>query len=237
VHLAQQRGRDKLTQIEHQPKMSALDRATADETERPPDPSAFGVYYARLQHQQNMLQDVVRTDTYRRAIVGNADDFRGKVVLDVGAGTGILSFFAAQAGAGRVYAVEASAMAERAASLAASQGNARLARYAPDESRAKAGALSTSKLSADAAWDALDPTARIHVVRGKVEDVTIPEHVDVIISEPLGTEHSVYVNTNNPDDDTRKTILRRAKTALRDTHITQLIPTGYLLYTHIPMSR
>ena len=83
-------------------------------------------------------------------------------------------------------------MAERAAALAASQGNARLARYAPDESRAKAGALSTSKLSADAAWDALDPTARIHVVRGKVEDVTIPEHVDVIISEPLGTEHSVY---------------------------------------------
>ena len=69
--------------------MSALDRATADETERPPDPSAFGVYYARLQHQQNMLQDVVRTDTYRRAIVGNADDFRGKVVLDVGAGTGM----------------------------------------------------------------------------------------------------------------------------------------------------
>ena len=61
-----------------------------------------------------------------------------------------------------------------------------MARYAPDESRAKTGALSTSKLSADAAWDALDPTARIHVVRGKVEDVTIPEHVDVIISEPLG---------------------------------------------------
>ena len=63
-------------------------------------------------------------------------------------------------------------MAERAAALAASQGNARLARYAPDESRAQKGALSTSKLSADAAWDALDPTARIHVVRGKVEDVT-----------------------------------------------------------------
>ena len=182
----------------HAKSMSALDRATADETERPPDPSAFGVYYARLQHQQNMLQDVVRTDTYRRAIVGNADDFRGKVVLDVGAGTGILSFFAAQAGAGRVYAVEASAMAERAAALAASQGNARLARYAPDESRAQKGALSTSKLSADAAWDALDPTARIHVVRGKVEDVTIPEHVDVIISEPLGTEHSVSCQYKQP---------------------------------------
>ena len=108
--------------------MSALDQPV-DSEERPPDPSAFGVYYARLQHQQNMLQDVVRTETYRRAIAANANDFRGKVVLDVGAGTGILSFFAAQAGAGRVYAVEASAMAERAAALAGSPGNAKLARY------------------------------------------------------------------------------------------------------------
>jgi len=32
----------------------------------------------------------------------------------------------------------------------------------------------------------MDPTFRIHVVKGKVEDVTIPEHVDVIVSEPLG---------------------------------------------------
>ena len=53
--------------------------------------------------------------------------------------------------------------------------------------------LSTSKLSADAAWAALDPQARIHVLCGKVEDVTIPEHVDVIVSEPLGASRRVFL--------------------------------------------
>uniref|UniRef100_A0A7S3RFB1 type I protein arginine methyltransferase n=1 Tax=Strombidinopsis acuminata TaxID=141414 RepID=A0A7S3RFB1_9SPIT len=65
-----------------------------------------------------MLQDHIRTSLYQFAILENAADFRDKTVLDVGAGTGILSFFAAQAGAAHVYAVEASGMARYAQRLA-----------------------------------------------------------------------------------------------------------------------
>lgn len=50
-------------------------------------------------------------------------DFRDKVVVDVGAGSGILSLFAAQAGAERVYAVEASEMAEHAERLCAANAS------------------------------------------------------------------------------------------------------------------
>ena len=65
-----------------------------------------------LVHQQNMLQDAVRTGTYHDAIINNPFDFKDKVVMDVGTGSGILAFFAANAGARKVYAVEASGMAE-----------------------------------------------------------------------------------------------------------------------------
>ena len=61
-----------------------------------------------------MLQDETRTGTYREAILKNAIDFKDKVVMDVGCGSGILSIFAAQAGAKKVYAVEASNMADSA---------------------------------------------------------------------------------------------------------------------------
>nr|GME17866.1 probable histone-arginine methyltransferase 1.3 [Ipomoea batatas] len=53
-------------------------------------------YYGQLLHQQNMLQDYVRTGTYYAAVIENRSDFNGRVVVDVGAGSGILSLFAAQ---------------------------------------------------------------------------------------------------------------------------------------------
>ena len=53
-------------------------------------------YYGMLMHQQNMLQDQIRTGTYYAAILENTADFQGKTIMDVGAGSGILSLFAAQ---------------------------------------------------------------------------------------------------------------------------------------------
>ncbi|KAJ2830186.1 hypothetical protein IWW50_000429 [Coemansia erecta] len=66
-----------------------------------------------------MLQDYVRTAAYHTAIVQNSALFRGRVAMDVGAGSGILSFFAVEAGAQHVYAVEASAMADKLRGMAA----------------------------------------------------------------------------------------------------------------------
>ncbi|XP_048383664.1 histone-arginine methyltransferase CARM1 isoform X2 [Stegostoma tigrinum] len=75
-----------------------------------------------------------------------------QVVLDVGCGSGILSFFAVQAGARKVYAVEASSMSKYAEIL-----------------------VRSNNLS-----------ERVMVLEGKIEEITIPEKVDIIISEPMG---------------------------------------------------
>lgn len=46
-----------------------------------------------------MLEDKIRTKTYQQAISQNSSVISDKVVLDIGMGTGILSYFAVSAGA------------------------------------------------------------------------------------------------------------------------------------------
>ncbi|XP_005102517.1 histone-arginine methyltransferase CARMER isoform X2 [Aplysia californica] len=88
-------------------------------TDRTDEASAvqYFQFYGYLSQQQNMMQDYIRTSTYQRAMLTNLSDFHDKIVLDVGAGSGILSFFAIQAGAKKVYAIEASSMAQHCETL------------------------------------------------------------------------------------------------------------------------
>lgn len=114
--------------------------------------SQYFQFYGYLSQQQNMMQDYVRTSTYQKAITSNYADFKGKIVMDVGAGSGILSFFAMQAGAEKVYAIEASNMANFAKQLVHSN----------------------------------NLNDRIVVIPGKIEEIELPQAVDIIISEPMG---------------------------------------------------
>jgi type I protein arginine methyltransferase len=69
-----------------------------------------------------MLKDTRRCEMYRKGVESFAADFKDKIVLDVGCGTGILSCFAAKAGAKKVYAVEASGMHASAREVAKQNG-------------------------------------------------------------------------------------------------------------------
>jgi SAM-dependent methyltransferase len=70
--------------------------------------------------QESMLLDKARCDAYSEAIHRTVKP--GDVVVDLGAGTGLLSFFALQAGARHVYAIEMSGIADAAAELIAANG-------------------------------------------------------------------------------------------------------------------
>ncbi|KAF7252026.1 Protein arginine N-methyltransferase 3 [Varanus komodoensis] len=69
------------------------------------------VYFSSYGHygiHEEMIKDKVRTESYRDFIYQNSHIFKDKIVLDVGCGTGILSMFAAKAGAKQVIAVDQS---------------------------------------------------------------------------------------------------------------------------------
>lgn len=101
---------------------------------------------------KRMLADAPRTLSYRDAMLLNKDLFQDKVVLDVGTGTGILSLFAAKAGASKVYAVEASTLAP----------------------------LTKKNIEKNGYSDV------ITVINDRMENIELPEKVDMIISEWMG---------------------------------------------------
>lgn len=70
--------------------------------------------YSHFGIHEEMLKDQVRTLTYRNAMYHNKHLFRGRTVLDVGCGTGILSMFAIKAGAKHAYAIDCSSIIDHA---------------------------------------------------------------------------------------------------------------------------
>uniref|UniRef100_A0A8C9YVU0 Protein arginine N-methyltransferase 3 n=1 Tax=Sander lucioperca TaxID=283035 RepID=A0A8C9YVU0_SANLU len=75
---------------------------------REDEDEAYFSSYGHYSIHEEMLKDKVRTESYRDFMYRNPEVFRDKVVLDVGCGTGILSMFAARAGAKKVIAVDQS---------------------------------------------------------------------------------------------------------------------------------
>ncbi|XP_058782575.1 probable protein arginine N-methyltransferase 3 [Vicia villosa] len=132
--------------------------------------SYFGSYSSFGIHRE-MLSDKARMDAYGQAILKNPSLLNGAVVMDVGCGTGILSLFAAQAGASRVVAVEASAKMAAVASRVAKDNGLLLSK---NEARVNG-----------------NQKGVVEVVHGMVEEIDKivelqPHSVDVLLSEWMG---------------------------------------------------
>jgi len=86
--------------------------------EQPQQPDTSSDYYwnsyAHFGIHEEMLKDHVRMKAYRNAICNNKHLFNGKIVLDVGCGTGIMSLFAAKCGAKHVYGIDNSDIIQQA---------------------------------------------------------------------------------------------------------------------------
>jgi protein arginine N-methyltransferase 3 len=67
----------------------------------PPAADYYFDSYNYTEIHETMLKDSIRTEAYRDFVYNNKELFEGKVVLDVGCGTGILSMFCAKAGASK----------------------------------------------------------------------------------------------------------------------------------------
>ena len=104
-----------------------------------------------IRNHQKMIADKIRTEAYRKAIMETVKP--GNIVLDLGTGLGILAFFACQAGARKIYAIEQSQIISVANQICWANGF----------------------------------QDKITFIKGHSTKVRLPEKVDIIILEILGT--------------------------------------------------
>ncbi|KAF3625335.1 putative protein arginine N-methyltransferase 1 [Capsicum annuum] len=156
------------------------------------DKTSADYYFDSYSHfgiHEEMLKDVVRTKTYQNVIYKNSFLFKDKVVLDVGAGTGILSLFCAKVGAKHVYAILPMTLeynglesyVELAVIFAISSNMADPLQFNFQ--------IECSSM-ADMAQEIVKQNGFsnvITVIKGKVEEIDLPvPQVDIIISEWMG---------------------------------------------------
>ena len=114
------------------------------------DSETFWESYSKPSMHYDMITDRHSILAFKRALTKELCE--DKVILEVGCGTGLLSMFAAKAGAKRVYSVEYSDMCDRAQEV-----------------------VKINKLD-----------NIITVIKGRIEEVEIPEKVDIIMSNWMG---------------------------------------------------
>ncbi|MEO6694580.1 MAG: methyltransferase domain-containing protein [Ignavibacteria bacterium] len=77
-------------------------------------------YFTSFQEHEKMLGDKLRVNTYYKAIQKNVNE--GDVVIDLGTGTGILSFMASKKNPKKIFAIEHGKIIESAKTAAAHNG-------------------------------------------------------------------------------------------------------------------
>lgn len=108
LHQQLQEALKEIENMRRKAKLLVLASKSEDMPRKRNDDDGYFSSYAHYSIHQEMLQDKVRTETYRNAICENKDIFENKTVLDVGCGTAILSMFCASAGAKKVISVDES---------------------------------------------------------------------------------------------------------------------------------
>ncbi len=104
-----------------------------------------------LNEHRGYLSDPARMSAYRRAICEVVTP--GDIVLDLGAGTGILGLLACEAGASRVYSVEADSIISLTRDLCRANGF----------------------------------EERVQFIRGHSTEIDLPEKVDVVVCDQIGS--------------------------------------------------
>jgi len=104
------------------PPVSDMEKVKLLATEEMTSKDYYFDSYAHFGIHEEMLKDEVRTLTYRNSMWHNKHLFKGTVVLDVGCGTGILSMFAAKAGAAKVIGVDMSSIVDHAKKIVSDNG-------------------------------------------------------------------------------------------------------------------